>query len=106
MQELIASGRICGAEEMHALGIVDEVAEDGHGEAAVTPLNTHRQRSRNGLAALAAARRRVQRIELSELRDVVGIWVDATLRLTARDLRLMQRLVSRQNGLGECHQIH
>lgn len=97
--ELIASGRICSAEEMHALGVVDELAEDGHGEAAVTRLITHRQRSRNGLAALAAARRRVQQIQFSELLDVVRIWVDATFRLTSRDLRLMQHLVSRQNSL-------
>jgi DSF synthase len=48
----------------------------------------------------------VQRIEFSELLDVVQIWVDSALRLSSRDLKLMQRLVSRQNGLNESHQIH
>jgi DSF synthase len=100
-EELIISGNIYTAEQMHALGIVDDVTEDGQGDAAVARLIAHRQRNRNGYAALAAARRRVQQIQFSELLDVVRIWVDATLRLTARDLRLMQRLVSRQNGLGE-----
>jgi DSF synthase len=80
--------------------------EDGQGEAAIVRLITHRQRNRNGLAALAAARRRVHQIQFSELLDIVRIWVDAALRLTSRDLKLMQRLVSRQNGLGEPQQVH
>jgi DSF synthase len=83
---------------MQALGVVDEVTEDGQGEAAAARLITHRQRSRNGLAAVAAVRRRVQHVQFSELLDVVRIWADAALRLTSRDLKLMQRLVSRQNG--------
>jgi DSF synthase len=99
-EELITSGRIYSASEMQALGVVDEITEDGQGETAVARLITHRQRSRNGLAALAAVRRRVHHVEFSELLDVVLIWTDAALRLTTRDLKLMQRLVSRQNGLG------
>ena len=73
----------------------------------IAELIRKRSRSRNGLAALAATRRRVHRLEFSELLDVVQLWVDAALRLTPRDLKLMQRLVSRQNGIGgESHQIH
>ena len=43
----------------------------------------------------------MHRIQYTELLDVVEIWVDSALRLTTRDLKLMNRLVSRQNGLGE-----
>ena len=91
---------------MYTIGVVDVIAEDGQGEATVTALIKRRQRSRNGLAALGAVRRRVHRIDFSELLDVVQIWVDAALRLNPRDLKLMQRLISRQNGLGESHQVH
>jgi DSF synthase len=91
---------------MQAAGVVDSVVDDGQGEAGVAALIKKRTRSRNGLSALAAVRRRVHRIEFSELLDVVAIWVESALRLTPRDLKLMQRLVSRQNGLGESHQIH
>ena len=105
-EALLTSGRIYSAGEMHALGVVDELTEDGQGEAAAVRLITHRQRSRNGLAALAAVRRRVHQVQFSELLDVVRIWVDAALRLTNRDLKLMQRLVSRQNGLGEPPALH
>ena len=105
-ESLITSGKIYSAEEMAALGVIDRVAEDGGGEVEVAALIRARARSRNGHSALAAARRRVHRIEFPELLDIVQIWVDSALRLNPRDLKLMQRLVSRQNGLNESHQIH
>jgi DSF synthase len=105
-EALITSGKIYDAEEMRAMGVVDVVAEDGQGEAEVAALIKRRGRSRNGLAALAAVRRRVHGIDFPELLDIVQLWVDAALRLNPRDLKLMQRLVSRQNGLGDSHQVH
>ena len=105
-EELIASGKIYSAEEMAAQGVIDLVADNGNGEAEVAALIQRRSRSRNGLTGLAAARRRVHRIEFPELLDIVQIWVDSAMRLNPRDLKLMQRLVSRQNGLCESHQIH
>lgn len=105
-EEIITSGKIYSAEEMHGLGVVDIVADDGQGETEVAALIRKRSRSRNGLAALAATRRRVHSITFQELLDVVQIWTDAALRLNIRDLKLMQRLVSRQNGLNEPHQVH
>ena len=105
-EELLTSGKIYSADEMLAMGVVDMVVEDGQGEAGVAALIKKRARSRNGLSALAAVRRRVHRIEFSEVLDIVQIWVDAAMRLNPRDLKLMQRLVSRQNGLGESSQVH
>ncbi|MEQ1776491.1 MAG: crotonase/enoyl-CoA hydratase family protein [Burkholderiales bacterium] len=105
-ESLITSGRIYSADEMLAMGVVDIVAEDGAGEGEVNALIKRRSRSRNGLAALAAARRRVHGITFEELMDVVQIWVDSALHLNVRDLKLMHRLVSRQNGLGDAPQMH
>jgi DSF synthase len=105
-EEIISSGKIYTAEEMLALGVIDAVAEDGQGEPEVNALIKRRARMRNGLAALAATRRRVHSITHEELVDVVNIWVDAALRINLRDLKLMQRLVSRQNVLGDSQQVH
>jgi len=105
-EELITSGKIYSADEMAAMGVIDAVAEDGGGEDAVAALIRRRGRSRNGLAGLAAARRAVHRLEFKELLDVVEIWVDSALRLNPRDLKLMHRLVSRQNGFNDSQQIH
>ena len=105
-EEILTSGRIYSAEEMRELGVIDRVVGDGQGEAEVAALIKQRVRTRNGLYGISAARRRVQRIELGELVDIVEIWVDCALRLNTRDLKLMQRLVSRQSGLAESRQVH
>lgn len=101
--ELIGSGKIYEAHAMLAMGVIDIVVEDGQGEAEVAAL-IKRRRARNGFAALAAARRRVHALEFKELADIVEIWVDAAFRLTPRDIKLMQRLVNRQNTVSGAHQ--
>ncbi len=105
-EELLSSGRIYGADDMLKLGVVDYVVETGAGEAEVEALAKRQGRSRNGLLAIATARRRVNGITYQELADVVTLWVDAALRLTPRDIKLMQRLVSRQNDLRPSARTH
>jgi DSF synthase len=105
-EEILTSGRIYSAEEMRELGVIDRVVDDGQGEAEVAALIKQRARTRNGLYGISAARRRVQKIELGELVDIVEIWVDCALRLNTRDLKLMQRLVSRQSGLADSKHVH
>ncbi len=105
-EELISGGQVYSAQQMLDKGVIDAVVDDGQGEAAIAALIEKRKRSQNGLAALAQTRRRVHRLDYPELLDVVEIWVDSALRINLRDLKLMQRLVSRQNGLGESQQVH
>ncbi len=105
-EELIGSGHIYSAQQMYDKGVVDLVVEDGRGEVEIAAMIDRRKRSQNGFAALAQARRRVHKIQFPELLDVVEVWVDSAMRLNIRDLKLMQRLVSRQNGLGEPQQVH
>jgi len=105
-EEILTSGRIYSAEQMKEMGVIDRVVDDGQGETEIAALIKQRTRMRNGLYGIAAARRRVQKIELSELTDIVEIWVDCALRLNTRDLKLMQRLVSRQSGLADSQRVH
>lgn len=105
-EDLITSGKIYGAAEMQTLGVVDLVVEEGRGEEEVAALIRARQKSRNALTGLAAARRNVHKLDYGELLGVVEAWVDTALRLSIRDLKLMQRLVSRQTVLRESQQLH
>ena len=98
-EELISNGRVYGADDMLAMGVVDLVVDQGRGEDEVGNFIRSRGRSRNGMAGMAAARRRVHKLDYQELLDVVEVWVDTALKLSGRDLKLMQRLVSRQNDL-------
>jgi DSF synthase len=99
-EDLITSGKIYSADDMLAMGVVDLVADQGRGEAEVAAFIKARSRSRNGMAGIAAARRRIQKLDYEELLGVVEVWVDTAMNLSSRDLKLMQRLVSRQNDLG------
>ncbi|MGQ0752465.1 MAG: crotonase/enoyl-CoA hydratase family protein [Betaproteobacteria bacterium] len=105
-EELITSGKIYSATEMQSLGVVDMVVDEGRGEAETAALIRGRRKNRNALAGIAAARRCVHKLDYAELLGVVEAWVDTALRLSIRDMKLMQRLVSRQTGLAEPRQVH
>jgi DSF synthase len=96
-EKMILSGRIYTAAELHDMGIVDVLAEDGQGEAAVRDYIQRTDRKHNALQAVYKTRQRVTPLTLSELRDVADIWVAAALRLTSADLRKMERLVGAQD---------
>ncbi|MFW5451994.1 crotonase/enoyl-CoA hydratase family protein [Thioalkalivibrio sulfidiphilus] len=99
-ERLILSGRIHTAEELYTMGVVDVLAEDGEGERAVYDYIARENRARNGFRALRAAKRLSNPVTREELIGITEIWVDAALRLTPRDLRMMERLVSRQSVRG------
>lgn len=100
-EKIILSGKLYSAEEMHELGVVDVLAEPGEGEGAVYDYVRREEKSRNGIQALRAAREVSQPVSYDELVRITEIWVDAALRLESKDLRMMERLVSRQTGKAE-----
>lgn len=100
-EQIILSGKLYLAEELHELGVVDVLAEPGEGEEAVYEYIRHEARARNGTLALRAAREISQPISYVELMKIAEVWVDAAMRLESKDLRMMERLVSRQNGKTE-----
>jgi DSF synthase len=105
-EELLSTGKTYSADDMLAMGVVDRVVDTGEGKAAVAALIRRQSRNRNGLLGIASARRRVNPVTFRELLDVVHLWADCALRLTGRDLRLMQRLVSRQNDIAATGVVH
>jgi len=95
-EELILSGKVLAATEMHKLGIVDVLATDGQGETAVRNWIAKNAKRRNGMQAVFRARQFIHPVTREELDGIVDLWVDAALRLGERDLRMMQRLVRAQ----------
>ena len=95
-ERMILSGRVYTAEELQEIGVVDVLADDGQGEMAVYDYVKRENRAWNGFHALREATRVANPITYEELMRVTEVWVDAALRLTQRDLRMVERLVSRQ----------
>lgn len=96
-ERMILSGKIYTAQELFDMGLVDILVEDGEGEEAVYNYIKRENHSRNGYRALRKARDDLNPVTYEDLRHVVEIWVDAVLKIDQRDLRMMERLVSRQN---------
>ncbi|MDZ7585227.1 MAG: crotonase/enoyl-CoA hydratase family protein [Thiobacillus sp.] len=97
-EKIILSGKLYLAEELYEMRVVDVLAEPGEGESAVYGYIRREEKSRNGILALRAAREISQPVSYDELIRITEVWVDAALRLEARDLRMMERLVTRQTG--------
>lgn len=96
---ILSSGKVFSADEMLELGVIDKVVADGTGEAAIKKMLNENRHMHNGLVGLAQARRRIDEISQQELNDVVRIWAQRALKLTPRDLKLMGRLVARQDAI-------
>lgn len=94
---MILSGKIYTAAELYEMGLVDVLAEDGDGVAAVRRLIVDWERRGNARRAVRAMRDLVRPVTHEELISITDMWVDAALSLTDDDLRRMQRLVSAQS---------
>jgi DSF synthase len=93
---MIMSGRIYSATELHEMGLVDILAEDGRGEEAVRDFISRQGRRHGARRAIYQVRQRVLPLAYAELLDVTRIWVDTALTLGEADLRKMERLVAAQ----------
>lgn len=94
---MILSGDVYTAEAMHAMGIVDILAEDGQGEETVRNYILRNQARHRSYSATYEARRRVSPVSLADLRDVCDIWVETAMTLSISDLRRMAALIAAQD---------
>lgn len=95
-EEMILSGRIYSATELHEMGLVDVLAEDGEGEQAVRQWIAQNRKRHKVLTAIHDVRRRVGGLTRAELTDVTERWVEQALTLDEGSLRRMERLRSAQ----------
>lgn len=99
-EEIILSGKMYYAEELLEMGIVDKVVPDGTGRDAVYEYTSQVSKRANGhQAVLNRVRNAVNPVTYKELVDISDIWVDTALKLTARDLRMIQTIVKHQNKI-------
>ena len=94
--EMILSGRLYSAEELHYRRLVDVVAEDGEGEAAIERVVQEVDPRLRGTLAALRAQRLAAPIRYETLMAIVDQWAQSALGLTDRDLRLMERLARAQ----------
>ena len=96
-ERIILSGNIYTAAELHDMGLVDILAEDGEGVAATRRYILETERRGNARRAVQAMRDLVRPVTHQELIAITDVWVETALSLSEDDLRRMQRLVSAQS---------
>ncbi|GAB1232828.1 hypothetical protein UT4_12940 [Ferrigenium sp. UT4] len=95
-EKIILSGKMFTAEELLGMGVVDVIAENGEGEKALFDYVKKQERRSNAYQAVQRAKHRFNPVTHQELLDITTIWVDAALKLTEKDLKVMDRLVRSQ----------
>ena len=96
-ERMVFSGRIYSAEELHAMGVVDVLAEDGQGEMAVQDYIARMDRGFATRLAVYGARQTIHPVTREELMQITERWVDAAIALAPADIRKMERLASAQD---------
>ncbi len=98
-EQMLLNGKLYRAEELHAEGVVDILAEDGRGENAVYEYIVRNEDRRNAREAIHRVRRRMFPVRYEERLDVADIWVDTAMKVGPREIRLMERLARSQGKL-------
>jgi DSF synthase len=96
-ERMVFSGRIYSAEELHAMGVVDVLAEDGEGEKAVQDYIARIDRGFATRLAVYGSRQTIHPVTREELMQITERWVDAAIALAPADIRKMERLASAQD---------
>jgi len=96
-EEMLRNGKLHRAEELHAEGVVDILAEEARGENAVYEHIVRQAGKRNAQQAILQVRRKLRPLRYEQLLDVKEIWVDTAMRLGPREIRLMERLLNAQS---------
>ena len=95
-RKIITSGQMYYSEELHEMGIVDLLADKNKGVEAVNLFIKKHRRNRNGYCAFDMATKELYPVSYESLINIVNIWVDAAMRLTSKDLKVMERLAKAQ----------
>jgi DSF synthase len=99
-EELILSGNTYTARQLYDMGVIDVITADGTGESALANYVRKHGRGSNGRRAFERVRRDFEAVTQEELRHITGVWVEAAMHLTERDLRMMDRLIRAQERSG------
>jgi DSF synthase len=97
-EKMILSGELYTAEQLYDMGVVDILAEVGDGELAIYRYIKSAQKNMNSYRAMRQVKDICNQVSYQELVDIGEVWADAAMNLSEKDLRMMERLVHRQDS--------
>lgn len=103
-KEMILGGKLYSATELHEMGLVDVLVENGTGQSAVNAYIHQHNKLWNARYALQRIQATCQRITREELEQSAAIWVEAALKIRPAHLRVMDRLIRAQSRAITTHE--
>ena len=96
-EKMILSGEIFSSEQLYDMGVIDILAKKGEGEVAVYRYIKAANRAENTYKSMRRIKDICNPVSYQELTEIATLWADAALKLSPRDIRMMHRLIRRQN---------
>ena len=96
-EKIILSGRVYSSEELYDMGVIDILAEKGEGEMEVYRYIKSANRYSNSYSAIRKVRDICNNVSYDELMEIAKVWTDAAFKLKDKDLKMMGRLIKRQD---------
>lgn len=96
-ERFILEGKLFSASELYDMGVVDILAEDGMGEAAIVEYTRQNRRRFHAERAVYRARKIANPVSLEELLEITDTWAETALYLEEADVRKMERLAAAQD---------
>ncbi|WP_417621518.1 crotonase/enoyl-CoA hydratase family protein [Parasphingorhabdus sp.] len=96
-ERFILEGKLFTATELFEMGVVDILADDGMGEAAIIEYTKKNHKRFHAERAIYRARKIANPVSLEELLEITDIWAETALCLEEADIRKMLRLASAQD---------
>jgi DSF synthase len=96
-ERFILEGKLFTATELYDMGVVDILAEDGMGEAAIIEYTKENRKRFHAERAVYRARKIADPVSLEELLEITDTWAETALYLEEADVRKMERLAGAQD---------
>ncbi len=95
-KRMIIGGRIHTAEELYEMGVVDYLAEDGHGQELLRHYLLKRREREGGYGAMDRIVAQHEAIPFREINQIVDLWVETAMALGEKNLAMMRFLLKAQ----------
>lgn len=96
-EEIIFSAKIYTAEQLHELGVIDIVCDEGEGDSAAVRFIAKRHRQKKGIDTMRELVGQFAPIDREEMLAITDRWVEAALDLDDKERKIIEVLMKKND---------
>ena len=96
-EEIIFSAKIYTAEQLHEMGVVDIVCEEGEGDSTASAFIAKRHRQKKGIDTMRSMVEQFAPVDREEMYAITDRWVDSALDLGDKERRIIEVLMKKND---------